>query len=84
MANALYHLKGSNGTGPAAMQIDFTTDNGSSDSNAKAVAQSLSTLFAINVTLYDATGTVVINSYTPGSQGSTVSSPATVVTNSAA
>lgn len=72
MANATYRLRGTNSAG-AALYVDIQTDNGSSDANAKTMAQSVSTLLGTAVTLYDSAG-VVINAYTPGTQGTTVTS----------
>lgn len=72
MANATYHLRGTNSTG-APLSVDILTDNGSSDSNAKTVAQSLSTLLGTAVTLFAADGVTVIEDVTPGTQSGSVS-----------
>lgn len=76
MADATYRLRGTNSVGPA-VSIDFIADDGSSDANAKTIGQSFSTLMGCNVDVFDAEG-VYIDSYTPGSQGTTVSSPSGV------
>lgn len=81
MADATYHLRGTNSTGPG-LAVDFITDNGTSDAKAKTVAQSVSTLLGCNVSLY-ATGGTLINSYTPGSQSGTVNCADGVVVSSA-
>lgn len=72
MANATYRVRGKNSTG-AALSIDILTDDGTSDANAKTMGQSIATLLGTAVTVFKADGTL-INSYSPGTQGTTVSS----------
>lgn len=76
MANASYRLRGTNSAG-APLALDVQTDDGTSDANAKSLAQSVSTLLGTKVQLFKADGTYVAL-YTPGSQGTTVSSPSGV------
>lgn len=70
MANEIYRLRGTLATGPT-LSIDFVTDNGTSDANAKVVGQSFATLMGCNVDVIDGDG-VLVNNYTPGSQSGTV------------
>lgn len=79
MATATYHLKGLNSTGPAGMMITFTASDASSDADAKTVAQSVSTLFGVDMVVYKEGSASVVATKTPGSQGGTVSSPSAVV-----
>lgn len=81
MADVVYHLKGTNSIGPA-LSIDFVTDDGSSDANAKDVGQSVSTLLGCNLDVVLQDGTT-LGSYTPGSQSSTVTLVDGVVVSSA-
>ncbi len=81
MANAVYRLRGTNSIGPA-LSIDVITDNGSSDSNAKTLGQSVATLLGCDVTVLKADGTWIAD-YTPSTQGTTVTSPSGVSVQSA-
>lgn len=78
MATATYHLKGLNSTGPAGMMLTFTADDGTSDADAKTIAQSVSTLFAVDMVVYKEGSAVAVATKTPGSQGTTVSCPSGV------
>jgi flagellar hook assembly protein FlgD len=82
MADETYRLRGTNSIGPS-VSIDFVTDNGTSDANAKVVGQSFATLLGCNVDVYDGDG-VLVDQYTPGDQSAgTVDSADGVVVSSA-
>lgn len=79
MATKTYHLRGTNGAGPVGMSITFTADDGTSDSAAKAVCQSVATLFDTYMSVFKEGSEVPVAVKTPGVQGTTVSCPADVV-----